>query len=77
MNLASFLGFQGVPAEQLIDWCKGIIDSGGNVMDDPEIWDRGFAARAAVVAAVDAAAERVRGNPDPSMISSMVNATSR
>ena len=73
MNLAAFLGFDGVPPEQLISWCKGIIDSGGNVMNDPEVWERGFAARAGVIEAVDAAVARVRATPDPSMISSMVN----
>ena len=73
-NLASFLGFEGVSADQLIDWCKGIIDSGGNVMDDPDVWERGLAARAGVITAIDTAADRVRAKPDPSMISSMVNA---
>ncbi|WP_230396432.1 cytochrome P450 [Streptomyces blattellae] len=74
MNLASFLGFEGVSAQQLIDWCKGIIDAGGGYMlDDAGIWERGFAARDGVIAATDAAADRVRGNPDPSMISSIIN----
>ncbi len=72
-NLASFLGFDGVSPEELIEWCKGIIDSGGNVMDDPDVWARGFAARVGVITAVDAAAARVRRTPDASMISSMVN----
>jgi cytochrome P450 len=73
MNLSAFLGFDGVSPTQTIEWCKGIIDSGGNIMDDPEIWERGFVARAGVIEAVDAAVERVRSKPDPSMISSMVN----
>ncbi len=73
MNLAAFLGFEGVTADDLITWCKGIIDSSANYLDDPELRERGFAARAAVVDAVDAAVERVRGHPDASVISAMVN----
>ena len=74
INLASFLGFADVSAETLISWCKGIIAGSDNYMNDPEVRARGFAARAGVVDAVDAAIERVQGKPDPSMISSMVNA---
>jgi cytochrome P450 len=74
INLASFLGFTDVSAEELISWCKGIISSGDNYMNDPEVTVRGFAARDGVMDAVDAAIDRLQGNPDPSMISSMINA---
>lgn len=74
INLASFLGFTDVSAEELISWCKGIISSGDNYMNDPEVTARGFAARDGVMDAVDAAIDRLQGNPDPSMISSMINA---
>jgi cytochrome P450 len=73
-NLASFLGFIDVSAEELIGWCKGIISSADNYLNDPEVAARGYAARAGVIGAVDTAIERLQGHPDPSMISSMINA---
>ena len=73
-NLLAYLGFEGVSVDELIEWCHGIIIAAGNYADDPDVWARGFAAREAVIAAVDAAVERVRASPDDSVISAMVHA---
>ena len=73
-NLASFLGLQGVSAEELIRWSHDLISAMGNYQDDEGIWTRAFAARDALLGAVDLAIERVRAAPDHSVISAMVNA---
>jgi cytochrome P450 len=74
LNLASFLGLGGVSAEELIRWSQDLISAMGNYQDDPEIWTRAFAARDALLAAVDEAIERVRAVPDHSVISAMIHA---
>lgn len=72
-NLLAYLGFTDVSAAELIDWCEGIIDSAGNYVRDPDVRAHGLRARAAVIAAVDAAVERVGDHPDGSVISTMVH----
>lgn len=73
-NLLAYLGFEGVSIPDLIDWCEGIISSGGNYVGDPDVRAHGLRARDAVIASVDAAAARVAAVPDDSVISAMVNA---
>jgi cytochrome P450 len=72
-NLLAYLGFAGVSTPDLIDWCEGIINAAGNYVGDPDVRAHGLRARAAVVAAVDAAVARVSAIPDDSVISAMVH----
>ncbi len=71
-NLLAYLGFEGVSAPELIDWCEGIINASDNFVGDPDVRAHGLRAREAVIAAVDSSVERVRSAPDDSVISAMV-----
>lgn len=73
--LMDVLGLTNVDWRDLCVWSQALMDAVGNYGDDPAVWEKG---RVASQAIDDAIAERIpqlRANPDPSVISSMVNAT--
>ncbi len=72
-NLLAYLGFESTTTVELIDWCEGIINGSSNFVGDPDVRAHGLRARRAVIAAVDAAVERVSAVPDESVISAMVH----
>lgn len=72
-NLLAYLGFDDTTTVELIDWCEGIIDGSSNFVGNPDIRAHGLRAREAVIAAVNAAVERVSAVPDESVISAMVH----
>lgn len=73
-NLGSFLGLGPIPDDVLIRWSQDLIDGAGNYADDPEVWVRCDRAAAEIDDALTEAMPRLRRHPDPSVISSMLNA---
>jgi cytochrome P450 len=72
LSLGAVLGLTDAAA-QLGRWSQDMMDGTGNYSGAPDIWVRCEAARDAAGAAVDAAAERLRDNPDASVISAMLH----
>lgn len=74
MNLASFLGLQGIEGPKLVEWCDAIIAGSSNYADDPEVWERCDRATAEIDAALAESMKFLRDHPDPSVVSSMMHA---
>jgi cytochrome P450 len=73
-NLSTFLGLGTIPDDVLVRWSQDIIDGAGNYSDDPEVWARCDRAVAEIDEALTEAMPRLRRNPDPSVLSCMLNA---
>lgn len=76
-SLGAVLGLTDSSVEDLLFWSQALMDATANYGDDPEVWARCDRAIAGIDAATTAAIERVRAEPDHSMISAMVNAGTR
>jgi cytochrome P450 len=72
--LAEVLGLVDATDEELQRWSQALMDGTANYGDDPVVWARCDAAVAEIDAATTAAIERVRAEPDSSVISAMVHA---
>jgi len=75
-SLAELLGFCDVSWETMQDWSQALIDGAGNYSGDVDVDRRAYEASAGVDAAIDAVLEDHIASPNPSMLSSMINATS-
>jgi cytochrome P450 len=73
-NLSAILGLEGVPSAQMCDWSHTLIKGISNVLDDPVVWTETLRIADEIDASIDENVERVRREPDASMLSVMVNA---
>jgi cytochrome P450 len=73
-NLALVLGLRNATADDIADWSRAMMAGNSNYADDPDIWLRAERATRAIEEAVAEIAEKVRREPDGSVISSMVHA---
>lgn len=76
-SLGAVLGLTDSSVEELLFWSQALMDATANYADDPEVWARCERAVGGIDAATTDAIERVRANPDQSMVSAMVNAEAR
>lgn len=72
--LMEVLGLTNVSWQDLCVWSQSLMDAVANYADKPEVWERGRVAAAGIEAALAVRIEELRANPDPSVISSMINA---
>ncbi|MFD2055792.1 cytochrome P450 [Mesorhizobium calcicola] len=72
--LGEILGFEGVDWQTMVFWSQSLIDGSGNYSHDPEIARKAKEAAREVEALVDRMLPRHRENPNPSMLSSMLQA---
>ncbi|MGI5453560.1 cytochrome P450 [Streptomyces sp. CA-249302] len=73
LNLAAISGLTQVPWQDIARWSHAFIAAAQNQLDDPALWPPAEEARAEVDAAIDVAIERLKREPDDSMLSAMVN----
>lgn len=73
-NLAAVAGLEGVDALDVARWSHRMIGGIGNVLDDPEIWKQTEAVHEEIYAAIENNIQRVKDEPDASMLSAMVHA---
>lgn len=71
--LMEVLGLTNIDWRDLVVWSQTLMDAVGNYGDDPDVWAKGKAASDAIDAALDARIPELKADPDPSVISSMVN----
>jgi cytochrome P450 len=69
LALCAMTGLTNMTASQIDQASQQMIDAIANYIADPDIAAKGFAASAAVDAAIDARLPHLRANPDPSIIS--------
>lgn len=74
LALIELLGLKDVSWQTLACWSQALMDGAGNYSGDPEISARATEAAAGVDAAIDAVIAWHRENPNPAVLSSMVNA---
>jgi len=74
LTLMEMIGFEPMPWQRLAEWSQALIDGAGNYADDAEIERKAMQAGADVDAAIDTVLDHHRDNPNPSILSSMVNA---
>ncbi|WP_426435018.1 cytochrome P450 [Bradyrhizobium genosp. P] len=74
LTLMEMIGFEPMPCQRLAEWSQSLIDGAGNYADDAGIERRAMQAGTDVDAAIEAVLDHHRGNPNPSILSSMVNA---
>lgn len=72
--LMEVLGLTNVDWRDLCVWSQSLMDAVGNYADDPRVWEKGRIASKAIDDAIDARIPELRADPDPSVISSMINA---
>lgn len=72
--LMELLGLTNVDWRDLIVWSQTLMDAVGNYGNDPEVWAKGAAASKAIDDALDERIPQLKANPDPSVVSAMVNA---
>ena len=72
--LMEVLGLTNVTWQDLCVWSQSLMDAVGNYADDEAVWEKGRVASKAIDDAIDARIPQLRANPDPSVISSMINA---
>lgn len=72
--LKEILGLTNVSWQDLAVWSQSLMDSVANYADKPEVWERGRVAAKGIEAALEIRIDELRSNPDPSVISSMINA---
>ena len=73
-SLMAMIGFRAMPWQTLADWSQALIDGAGNYTADAGIERKAMQASADVDAAIDAVLDDHRSHPNPSILSSMVNA---
>ncbi|WGR91314.1 cytochrome P450 [Bradyrhizobium sp. ISRA443] len=74
LSLMEMIGFEPMPWQTLAEWSQALIDGAGNYAGDPEIERKAMQAGAAVDAAIEVVLDHHRSHPNPSILSSMVNA---
>ena len=74
LALGEVLGLKDVAWQDLARWSQALMDGVGNYGADPAIAQRATEASDGIDAAIDAALDRYRDNPDPSVLSSMLHA---
>ena len=74
LSLARILGLKDVAWQDLARWSQALMDGVGNYGADPEITARAKEASDGIDAAIDATLDGLRNNPDPSVLSSMLQA---
>jgi len=74
LSLMEMIGFEPMPWQTLAAWSQALIDGAGNYAGDAEIERTAMQAGAAVDAAIEAVLDQHRSHPNPSILSSMVNA---
>jgi cytochrome P450 len=72
--LMEVLGLTNVTWQNLAIWSQSLMDAVANYADKPDVWERGRVAAEGIETALAIRAEELRANPDPSVISSMINA---
>ncbi|MGF6309426.1 cytochrome P450 [Bradyrhizobium sp. i1.8.4] len=73
-SLMAMIGFRDMPWQMLAEWSQALIDGAGNYAADAETERKAMQASADVDAAIDAVLEDHRSHPNPSILSSMINA---
>lgn len=73
-SLMAMIGFREMPWQTLADWSQALIDGAGNYTADAVIERKAMQASADVDAAIDAVLDDHRSHPNPSILSSMINA---
>ncbi|MVT69727.1 cytochrome P450 [Bradyrhizobium pachyrhizi] len=74
LSLMAMIGFRKMPWQTLAEWSQALIDGAGNYTADAEIERKAMQASAEVDAAIDAVLDDHRRQPNPSILSSMINA---
>ncbi|MBR0938728.1 cytochrome P450 [Bradyrhizobium jicamae] len=74
LALMEMIGFEPMPWQRLAEWSQALIDGAGNYAGDPEVERKAMQAGADVDAAIEAVLDRHRESPNPTILSSMVNA---
>ncbi|OMI01098.1 cytochrome [Bradyrhizobium brasilense] len=74
LSLMAMIGFRKMPWQTLAEWSQALIDGAGNYAADAEIERKATQASAEVDAAIDAVLDDHRRQPNPSVLSSMINA---
>ncbi|AFL51224.1 cytochrome P450 [Sinorhizobium fredii] len=74
LALIELLGLKDLSWQTLAHWSQALMDGAGNYSGDPAISARATGAAAGVDAAIDAVLPWHRQNPNPAVLSSMVNA---
>ena len=74
MNLAALLGIGEVPPSLMGSWSTRMMAGNGNYADDPDVWRNAEAATSEIAEYVGVAVDRVRDQPDGTIISAMVHA---
>ncbi|WP_076862382.1 cytochrome P450 [Bradyrhizobium mercantei] len=74
LSLMAMIGFRAMPWQSLAEWSQALIDGAGNYAADAETERKAMQASADVDAAIDAVLDDHRNQPNPSILSSMVNA---
>lgn len=72
--LMEILGLTNVDWRDLIAWSQSLMDAVGNYGNDSVVWAKGAVASKAIDDALDERIPQLRANPDPSVVSAMVNA---
>lgn len=72
-NLRRIMGFENATADDMIRWSQTMINGTGNYADDPEVWALAKRSSEEVDVALDEMIERVRREPDESLISQIVH----
>lgn len=72
--LKEVLGLTNVSWQDLAVWSQSLMDAVANYADRPDVWERGRVAAKGIEDALEIRIEELRANPDPSVISSMINA---
>ena len=71
--LLAVLGLPNADWRDALWWSQALIDAVGNYGDDPAVWARGKAASDGIDAALDERIPQLKADPDPSVLSAMIN----
>lgn len=71
-NLRVIFGFENASAADMLRWSQTLIDGTGNYADDPDVWEAARRSYEEVDIALDETIERVRREPDASLVSHIV-----
>ena len=74
LSLMEMLGLRDVAWQELATWSQSLMDAVGNYGQDPDIIRKGREASDGIDAAIEAVLPYLEANPDPSIISSMLQA---
>ncbi|WP_282609782.1 cytochrome P450 [Pelagibius sp. Alg239-R121] len=74
LSLMEMLGLRDVSWQELAIWSQSLMDAVGNYGQDPEVIRRGQVASDGIDAAIEVVLPKLEASPDPSIISSMLQA---